>query len=268
MHMPRYSLALLLFSTLMITSCSRMPTIDSTRSTLTKMKNTVSYATPRLFKRTPPRYPAALPLKRVNTAKPNTCPPPRRPFVSTHRSAPAGQRRQQIIPVSVQTAAVAIRSAQPPRPLTSPRSNPPAPYGVPYTPPAPQQLPTLNPQQANQQLFNTAKSGNADQINRLIRQGAQVNAANSSGETALHAAASAGNTATAQALLQQGANINAQTINGWTPLHTAARFGRANVASLLLTRGAQRNALNSDGKTPLQLARQANQGSTISMLQR
>ena len=273
-HNPLLPLTLLLITAFTVSSCSRMPTVASTRAAMVKMKNKVVKSTPRLFARKKPRYPAALPLRKVKVQKKTVCPPPRyRHVVQTRRTKPVSRPVTRKVvahntrPVPRNVAPQPRREATPqinyarhtPANVTAPTHNVPTP-----TPPAPR----LNPQQANSMLFNTAKSGNAAQITNLINQGANVNAANGNGETALHAAASTGNLAAARALLQHGANPNALTIRGWTPLHTAARFGRGNVAALLLNHGAQRNSVNADGRTPMQLARQANQQGMVAMLQR
>ncbi|MCK5813467.1 MAG: ankyrin repeat domain-containing protein [Cocleimonas sp.] len=120
--------------------------------------------------------------------------------------------------------------------------------------------------QLNDNLFSAAKAGNIAQINSLLTQGAQINAANMSRETALHAAATLGRSATVNLLLQKGANPNATTTGGWTPLHSAARFRQTQVARLLVTRGAQVNRRNNQGKTPVALATQVGASATATAL--
>lgn len=118
----------------------------------------------------------------------------------------------------------------------------------------------------NDRLLSAAKAGNINQINALLRQGAQVNRGNQSRETALHMAAALGRNAAVSLLLQKGANPNATTTGGWTPLHSAARFRHRQAASLLIARGAQINARNSQGKTPTALAQQVGANATAAML--
>ena len=120
--------------------------------------------------------------------------------------------------------------------------------------------------QLNDALFNAAKGGNIGKINSLLRQGAQVNSANISQETALHAAAALGRSNAVNLLLQKGANPNATTTGGWTPLHSAARFRHTQAARLLVSRGAQVNARNSQGKTPVALATQVGASTTATVL--
>ncbi len=126
--------------------------------------------------------------------------------------------------------------------------------------------PQIPVNELNDRLFDAAKSGNVTQINRLLDQGAQVNAKNATGETALHAAAALGRTAAVGLLLQKGANPNTKTSNGWTPLHSAARFRHAQVASLLVSRGASLNVRNSQGKTPVALAQQVGASAAANVL--
>src|SRR4051794_16826702 len=57
-----------------------------------------------------------------------------------------------------------------------------------------------------------------------------------------------------RALLKQKADVNAAQGDGATPLHWAARLDNLAVASLLIDAGARVNAANDDGATPLYLA--------------
>ncbi len=287
-----------------IPKVTKSASFRSMKSGLVGMKNTVVRATPKLFKRkktTTPvalplkgyptrlsrntrvhntrsvkksRYPVALPLRRNNSAR--TCPVPNNRnrvvlaqrktprFVTPVRRANNNTQQRTASNNTVQSMRVShpAVSYQQPQAQQRPQQQPQA-RTIPQNP-----VPQLNPQQANQQLFNLAKNANSAQINQLLNQGANVNASNASGETALHSAASTGNISAAQALLQRGANVNARTVRGWTPLHTAARFGRSNLVALLLRNGAQPNTQNIDGKTPMQLARQANQHNIVAQLQR
>ena len=77
----------------------------------------------------------------------------------------------------------------------------------------------------------------------LLKQGADVNAAQGDGMTALHWAATNGDAALAQMLLSAGANIRATTrLGGITPLHMASQAGQAQVVAALLAAGRQRQS--------------------------
>ena len=95
----------------------------------------------------------------------------------------------------------------------------------------------------------------------LLKQGADVNAAQGDGMTALHWAATHGDADQARMLIYAGARVDAMTRNGnYTPLHLAARIGNAAVVKALLEAGASANAkTTSGGATPLHFA--AAQGS-------
>src|SRR5262245_45707308 len=62
-------------------------------------------------------------------------------------------------------------------------------------------------------------------------------------------------------LVGEGAAINAYSEDGWTPLHLASFFGHPKVAELLLAHGADVGARskNANGNTPLHAALAANQ---------
>ncbi len=98
-------------------------------------------------------------------------------------------------------------------------------------------------------------------VRLLLKQGADVNAAQGDGMTALHWAASLGDAGQARMLITAGARLDASTRNGsYTPLHLAARAGQTSVLNVLLDAGANVNApTTSGGATALHLA--AGQGS-------
>ena len=100
----------------------------------------------------------------------------------------------------------------------------------------------------------------------------------SSGYTALHAAAAFGLPLTAAALLDVGvlaevesedaalAQLGFFQSGGRTPLHCAAMEGHAELVALLLARGASANAVDFEGNTPLLLARMRRQEACIAAL--
>lgn len=73
-------------------------------------------------------------------------------------------------------------------------------------------------------------------------------------QTALHWAAEWGYRAIAQKLIEDGANLNARDGSRRTPLHVAAESGAATVVELLITTGANVHARDEDKSTPLHLA--------------
>ena len=79
----------------------------------------------------------------------------------------------------------------------------------------------------------------------------QLEATNSSGETALMMASMRGQSALVQRLLQRGAAVNR---HGWSPLHYAATAPDEAPMKLLLARGAAVDARSPNGTTPLMMA--------------
>jgi ankyrin repeat protein len=88
----------------------------------------------------------------------------------------------------------------------------------------------------------------------LIRAGANVDAANDLGATALWAASLNGSAIMVRRLLQAGANPNASLLLGETPLMVAARSGKADIVEQLLDRGANVNARAARSQTALMWA--------------
>lgn len=96
--------------------------------------------------------------------------------------------------------------------------------------------------------------GNVGIAKALIVRGANVNATNVYGRTALMEVAGNGNVEFMSLLLSAGADVNIQTRVGGTALHEAALNGHIETVRMLLTKGAKPNAPNGLGQTPLMLA--------------
>lgn len=105
-------------------------------------------------------------------------------------------------------------------------------------------------------LADAAMRGDTSQVRALLREGADVNAAQGDGMTALHWTATRGDAAVARMLVVAGARLDATTRNGsYTPLHLASRSGKAPVVEVLLDAGADVNAATaSGGATALHMA--------------
>jgi hypothetical protein len=100
-----------------------------------------------------------------------------------------------------------------------------------------------------------ATSGQIDIVTVLINSGADVNAANQYGETALILVAksvqTATATATALALIAAGADVHAANKMGNTALSTAAAYGHAAIVTALIAASANVNTANQKGWTAL-----------------
>lgn len=106
-------------------------------------------------------------------------------------------------------------------------------------------------------LHLATRLGEAETIALLVAHGADANATDEQGRTALHQAASGDGTAgAAQALLASGADVNAQDERGRTPLHLAAGVPRLDIVHVLVHHGADVNVEDTQGRTPLALARE------------
>ncbi|MBI3049792.1 MAG: ankyrin repeat domain-containing protein [Acidobacteria bacterium] len=93
-----------------------------------------------------------------------------------------------------------------------------------------------------------------DAAERLIRAGADIDAANDLGATPLWIASQNGSLAMVQRLLQAGANPNLALLSGETPVMVAARSGAAEVVQALVAKGANVNARGARGQTALMWA--------------
>ena len=105
-------------------------------------------------------------------------------------------------------------------------------------------------------LIDAARQGDAEAVLELLDGGADVNAAQGDGMTALHWAAERGHTAIAEHLISVSADLSARTrIGSYMPLHLAARGGHGGLVRLLLEAGSDPAAVTTNsGVTPLHLA--------------
>ena len=105
-------------------------------------------------------------------------------------------------------------------------------------------------------VADAAMRGDVAAVRKLLAGGADVNAAQGDGMTALHWAAEYGDAELARMLLHAGAAVASATrIGSYAPLHIAARNGHTSMAVLLLEAGGDATAAApGTGATPLHLA--------------
>jgi ankyrin repeat protein len=106
-------------------------------------------------------------------------------------------------------------------------------------------------------VADAAMRRDAAEVRRLVQNGADVNAAQIDGGTALHWAAYYGDATLASLLLEAGANVTAANRNGSTPMWLAASHGDAAMIETLLANGADANEPLALGRRPLMLAARA-----------
>ena len=117
-------------------------------------------------------------------------------------------------------------------------------------------------------VADAAERGDVAAVKALLKDGADVNAAQGDGMSALHWAADRGNAALAELLIYAGANLSAQTrIGQYTALHLAGKSGSAAVTKALLKAGADVNVRSTNsGVTPLHLAASSGSAETVTVL--
>lgn len=110
--------------------------------------------------------------------------------------------------------------------------------------------------------------GREEVVAWLIGEGAAVTEAarNPSAVHPLHSAASARAPAIVARLLEAGANPNARQHGGWTALHAAALHGDVEMARALIAHGADPSCRADDGSTAADLARKNGHEGVLGLL--
>ncbi len=117
-------------------------------------------------------------------------------------------------------------------------------------------------------VADAAMRGDLESVRGLLRQGADVNAAQGDGTSALHWAAEKGDLRLTEVLIYGGANVGAATrIGAHTPLHLASKVGHADIIEKLLKSGALVSArVKNGGATPLHFAAASGNAKAVSVL--
>lgn len=115
-------------------------------------------------------------------------------------------------------------------------------------------------------LVDAARNGDRDGLRALVQKGANVNAAEADGTTALHWASYRDDVESADLLIRAGAGVNAANDLGATPLWTAAQNGSEAMVRRLLSAGANPNAALLAGETPVMVASRAGQPVVVEQL--
>ncbi len=107
------------------------------------------------------------------------------------------------------------------------------------------------------EFLKLCEQGSPAAVAQALKDGANPNAADKDGETALMLAVTSArwrNAESVRLLLEAGADVNFANRWGETALLEAACYGRAGAIRALLQAGADVNARDKDGKTPLLMA--------------
>jgi ankyrin repeat protein len=120
---------------------------------------------------------------------------------------------------------------------------------------------------ADAPVADAAMRGDVEGVRTLLRGGADVNAAQGDGMTALHWAALNGDLETIDILLYAGASTEPLTrVGAYTPLHLASSRAQAAAVTRLLAAGGKPGPFTATGVQPLHLAAQAGDAATVTAL--
>lgn len=118
-------------------------------------------------------------------------------------------------------------------------------------------------------VADAAQQGDTEMVRSLLREGADVNAAQGDGMSALHWAAVTDAEEMIGVLLYAGANTESTTrLGGYTPLHLASREGNAAALDALLSGGADVDAVTTTGIGALHYAAASGRADAVETLVR
>ena len=103
-------------------------------------------------------------------------------------------------------------------------------------------------------LLDAIRAGDLDEVKALLASGADPNAKDGEGWTALMLVTVKGHLDVARELLTAGADLHAENRKGWTALRFAVSMDDAEALRLLLGAGADVNGLDAEGDTALMQA--------------
>lgn len=115
-------------------------------------------------------------------------------------------------------------------------------------------------------LLSAVKHSDLPTVQRLVQQGAPVNAAEADGSTALLWAVESDDPEMARVLLRAGADVRHANRYGMTPLHLAAVNGNTALIRELLDAGADANAVLPEGETVLMTAARTGSAESLKVL--
>jgi ankyrin repeat protein len=122
----------------------------------------------------------------------------------------------------------------------------------------------INLDELNEELINNAVIGDLAKVKSLIRMGADINAKDENGNTALMMSSLEGHLEIVKFLVSKGADVNETDNNGSTPLIETSSL---EVVKFLVSKGADVNARNESGYTALLLNSVLETPETIKILE-
>lgn len=106
--------------------------------------------------------------------------------------------------------------------------------------------------QIDEQLFDAVLQGKAEEVNKLIEAGANINLLNDEvGESPIHVATEKGNVDILKILIENGAHLDMLTRPGYSAAHLAVFSNKLEALKLLLDNGADKNIKDPEGNTLL-----------------
>ena len=119
---------------------------------------------------------------------------------------------------------------------------------------------------AGSPLIDAVKKQDAQAVRALLKQKANINAAEADGSTALHWAAQRNDLPLVELLIGAGASAKASTRYNITPLYLAAVNGNAAMMERLVNAGADVNATAEEGQTMLMTAALSGKAEAVRLL--
>lgn len=99
-------------------------------------------------------------------------------------------------------------------------------------------------------LFSLARHGKADDVNRILLKGVPVDSRDGNGNTILSVGCQNKSKRIVKLALRYGADMNATNSRGNTALHFCYKYGNETLAEYLISKGADQSIRNADGRLP------------------